>query len=108
MAAISVSTTNKRANHQLIAVTLEARTTWQELDFPDWADGAEIVNTGAVDVYLSTDQDDGDTGTGGVKIAAGASYGFSAGGADPLYMAVRQASGSTYDMGLAYWAKGNG
>ena len=109
MATISVTTTNKRENHQLIAVQLENRTTWQQLVFPDWADGAEIINFGTSDIFLSTDKADTDAAVSGdgVKLASGTAYEWRAGGPDPIYMAVRHAAGSTYEIGVAVRTRGN-
>lgn len=105
--AVAVTTTNDRSNHQLIAVELGAAATWQVLTLPSWARGVEIINFGASDIYLSTDKADGASGTGGVKIASGASYSFRAGGADDAFIAARQGSGSAYEIGVALRTLGN-
>lgn len=101
--ALSLASTNKRRNHRLITATIGAVTTWQTLTFPADSDfptaRVEVINHGADSIYLSTEVEDGDAGTGGVEVPTGQSYSFPCGGVDEPYIAVRHESGS-YTFGV--------
>lgn len=102
--ALSLAAANPRRNHRIVDLTIGAVTTWQSITgIPTWVNRVEVINHGADSLFLTTEAEDGDAGSGGVEVRAGGSYSFPCGGSDTPYILVRHASGSyTFAVGLGH------
>lgn len=98
---ISLASSNNNRNHRLVDLAIGAVTTWQAVAaWPSWVKRFEVINHGPDSLFITTEAEDGDAGSGGVEIKAGGAYSAPCGGSSDPFVLVRHASGS-YTFGLA-------